>query len=238
MTRAARKFLITLGVALFFGLSSDDRSAIYAAAGLDAGPHGGTLAETKNHQFEVVFSNDGLKVYPFATDGKPLDAAKLSATATFYHPNSPKPWFDRPLQPAPASRGQASAALEAGIGLSKVPTTGTKVVFEIAGLSDPAEPTASFTVAFTLAQALPPTLRPAPAAITYAKATRADQAAINAQRVCKVSGESLGSMGTPIKVTRGDRSVFLCCQGCLKTVQANPDRFFGKPTAAKDSQVN
>jgi hypothetical protein len=35
-------------------------------------------------------------------------------------------------------------------------------------------------------------------------------------------------MGAPIKVTRGDRAVFLCHQGCVKRIQANPDPYFGR----------
>jgi hypothetical protein len=74
--------------------------------------------------------------------------------------------------------------------------------------------------------------RPAPAqgaatGLTFTKATAADQKAIAAQKVCKVSGESLGSMGVPIKVTRGDRSVYLCCASCEKAVKADPDKFLG-----------
>jgi hypothetical protein len=42
-----------------------------------------------------------------------------------------------------------------------------------------------------------------------------------------VSGETLGSMGGPIKVMRGSRSVFLCCAACLKKVQADPDKYLG-----------
>jgi len=38
-------------------------------------------------------------------------------------------------------------------------------------------------------------------------------------------------MGGPLKVSRGDKSTFICCKGCLKDVQANPDKFFG-PTAS------
>jgi hypothetical protein len=95
-----------------------------------------------------------------------------------------------------------------------------KVTFVVGGLPDTAEPSASFTAPFALAQA------PAPPTITYAPATQADQAAINAQRVCPVSRKPLGAMGGPIKVTRGDRSVFLCCQGCLGKVTANPDAYF------------
>jgi hypothetical protein len=181
---------------------------------------------TKRHRFEAVFSAAGVKVYPFGMDGKPLDASKLNGRATFYHPGSPEPWFDRPLS-ATADAGRAAESLDRAINLSKVPAQGVTVTFEIGGLSDPAEPTASFTVPFAAAPPPAAAARPAPAAITFARATRGDQAAVNAQRVCVVSGEPLGSMGTPIKVTRGDRSVFLCCQGCLKSIQAKPDRYFG-----------
>jgi hypothetical protein len=70
----------------------------------------------------------------------------------------------------------------------------------------------------------------APAAalpITVGRATQADQAAVNAQRVCAVTGKPLGSMGAPIKVSRGNRAIFLCCQGCVRTVQAATDKYLG-----------
>lgn len=42
-----------------------------------------------------------------------------------------------------------------------------------------------------------------------------NQLLIDAQKICPVSGESLDSMGGPIKARSGDRTVFLCCQGCV-----------------------
>jgi hypothetical protein len=184
------------------------------------GPHGGRLQRTGHYQFEAVFTADGLRVFPYGLNGKPLDAAKLTAKATFYHPSSPRPWFSRPL-----SAGHTPGSLDCAINLSRVPAAGVKVTFEVGRLPDPAEPAASFTAPFALAQAAAPA--PAPATITYGPATQADQAAINAQRFCPVSRKPLGAMGGPIKVTRGDRSVFLCCQGCLGKVTANPDAYFG-----------
>ena len=62
-------------------------------------------------------------------------------------------------------------------------------------------------------------------ALTTSRATRADQPAIDAQKTCPVSGKGLGSMGGPLKVTRGKSSIFLCCQACLRTIRANPDKF-------------
>jgi hypothetical protein len=228
------KTLATLsGLTLALGLvlAAPSRSQ----EGLDRGasPRGGVMESTKQYRFEVVATTTGLKVYPSQRDGKPLDAGKLSGKATFYHPSTPKPWFDRPLAAA-ARPGQTPDSLERAINLRKVPANGVKIAFEITGLPDPDEPTASFTVPFAPAQPPPAAVasrvvRAAPATITLARATQADQAAINAQRACKVSGEPLGSMGAPIKVTRGNTSVFLCCQGCIKSVQANPDRFLGAP---------
>lgn len=47
---------------------------------------------------------------------------------------------------------------------------------------------------------------------------RRDQLRIAVQEICPVSGQKLGSMGAPVKVTVGEakEEVFLCCKGCLK----------------------
>lgn len=61
--------------------------------------------------------------------------------------------------------------------------------------------------------------------ITITTATQADAAAIAAQKVCPVMDEPLGSMGTPIKVMVGDKSIYLCCKGCSKKIQAEPAKY-------------
>ena len=48
------------------------------------------------------------------------------------------------------------------------------------------------------------------------------------QRTCPVTGEELGSMGNPIPVTVKGETVLVCCQGCVKKVQANPDKYLPK----------
>ena len=42
-----------------------------------------------------------------------------------------------------------------------------------------------------------------------------DQLRIAVQQICPISGQTLGSHGTPIKVKVGKETVFLCCKGCL-----------------------
>lgn len=182
--------------------------------------HGGTVSSTDAYQFEVVFERSGVKVYALTKDGKPVDTSGLSGTATFYHPNSPKPWFSRDLVPGRAAAGQRPGSLELTIGLGAVPETGAKAEFKITGLADSAEFATPVRFTAPPRPVVPPTL-------AFVVATKADARAIAAQRVCKVSGESLGSMGTPIKATRGASSTFLCCRGCMSKVQADPDRFLG-----------
>ena len=62
-----------------------------------------------------------------------------------------------------------------------------------------------------------------------------DKAGIERQKVCPVSGEKLDSMGGPIKVLVGDQPVYLCCKGCLKKVEKDPETYLRK---AKRSDSN
>ena len=221
MYKTWKKTLAVLGVSLAFGLGSTGLSKAQDGHEHKHGAplHGGKVAMTQEYHFEVVFAKDGLTVFPRSHEDKPIDTSRLIGTATFYHPNSPKPWFERKLA---ASPGQPAASIGAAIDLSKVPATGAKVAFKVEGLPEASEPTATFTVPFTLAST---------GQIVFAKATKADEKAIAAQKVCPVSKEDLFSMGGPLKVSRGDKSTFICCKGCLKEIQANPDKFLGAPAA-------
>jgi len=55
-----------------------------------------------------------------------------------------------------------------------------------------------------------------------------ERAAAVEQKICPVSGELLGSMGAPIKVTVKDREVFLCCAGCEGAITEDPDKYLAK----------
>lgn len=109
---------------------------------------GGVLVTVGSDHFEVFFYATGLRVFAQTAEGKTLDASKLSGRATFFHPNSPEPWFVRPLHSVPTEAGQTSESLDLTINLSKVPPMGARVAFEITGLPDPARPVAQFTVPF------------------------------------------------------------------------------------------
>jgi hypothetical protein len=68
----------------------------------------------------------------------------------------------------------------------------------------------------------------------------ADRALAAAQKVCPITGERLGSMGMPYKMSVGSRVLFLCCEGCKDGVQEDPegvlkklDELLGTKTAGR-----
>ena len=73
-----------------------------------------------------------------------------------------------------------------------------------------------------------PELSPSDVTDAMATLSEADRTAALAQKVCPVSGEALGAMGAPIKVTVKGRDVFLCCESCREKLEANPDEYLAK----------
>ena len=64
-----------------------------------------------------------------------------------------------------------------------------------------------------------------------AKLSVNDQYAALQQRICPVTRQPLGSMGTPIRVRVAGRSVFVCCEGCIKRLQNDPQRYLANADA-------
>ena len=68
------------------------------------------------------------------------------------------------------------------------------------------------------AQAKPPQQIPATMK-GIARLSSEDQQAALAQRICPVTGDLLGSQGKPLRVQIGDRTVFVCCDDCVKDLR-------------------
>jgi uncharacterized protein (DUF952 family) len=65
------------------------------------------------------------------------------------------------------------------------------------------------------------------------KLAPADRELALAQRFCPVSGEPLGSMGVPHKLTIKGHTIFLCCKGCDSQVHQQPEKFVEKVAELK-----
>ena len=63
-----------------------------------------------------------------------------------------------------------------------------------------------------------------------------DRTLAKAQKLCPISEEELGSMGTPIKLTIKDQAVFICCKSCQKKAEANADETLKKLAQLKEKK--
>ncbi len=72
--------------------------------------------------------------------------------------------------------------------------------------------------------------------VSVSWATRADEAAVRAQRMCPVMDEPLDEHGTPIKVSIDGRPIFVCCKDCIDKVVENPGVYFRKLTSASQPE--
>jgi hypothetical protein len=100
---------------------------------------GGMLASASQHEFEAFFYPTGLRLFVSDAAGRPAALNRLAATVTFYHPNSPAPWFARNLH-----RGNGS--LDLNMNLSSLPSSGVTARFQVKGLEGPGGAEAEFTV--------------------------------------------------------------------------------------------
>lgn len=85
----------------------------------------------------------------------------------------------------------------------------------------------------------PPALPTTPSSVDAVTAERAklspaDRSLVDAQEWCVVStDERLGAMGPPIKLDIKGQPVFVCCKGCQKKAEADPEKTLGILTALK-----
>ncbi len=71
--------------------------------------------------------------------------------------------------------------------------------------------------------------KPDAVATERAKLSPDDRALVEAQEWCAIStDERLGSMGPPLKLDIKGKTVFICCKGCKKKAEDNPDRTLAK----------
>ncbi len=79
----------------------------------------------------------------------------------------------------------------------------------------------------TGASSIPTT--PDDVAIERARLSPEDRALVEAQEWCVISNdERLGSMGPPLKLDIRGQPVFICCKGCQKRAEANPEKTLAK----------
>ena len=72
------------------------------------------------------------------------------------------------------------------------------------------------------------TAEPAKIKASLALLSTEDRSLAEKQKICPVSGEALGTMGAPKKISVAGHDVFICCQGCEKELTGEPDKYLAK----------
>lgn len=165
------------------------------------GPHGGTVQVVNGSHVETILQEKGIMFSVLSPDGSPMDVSAGSGTLTLQISDSPKQ-YDYALKPL------KNGTLGVGVDLSKVKSHKLHLQVQLTGV-------ASATIAFESEGEV-------------ASETPSDELLLSLQGTCPVSGQKLGSMGKPPKVELGDKSLFVCCAGCIDKLKASPQQYLSK----------
>jgi YHS domain-containing protein len=178
-----------------------------AAAKPAVGPHGGSVQQVGTMQVETLIEPGGLRLFAYDSQGHPLDLRAARGLATLLIEGDSKRYrYD--LFPE-VNRDKSAQSLTAAVDLSRLAGRQVDVRYQLVGIPGAERRPAQFTVSATLP------LTP----------VQLVAAAIEAQRVCPVSGQPLGGMGKPIAVTISNKTVYVCCASCIDALKANPTKY-------------
>lgn len=174
------------------------------------GLHGGSMQSVSGLMVETVVEPDGIRVFPYDNQGKPLDVGTARGVAVLKVDGDAKRYrYD--LFPDVAENGGVES-LAVAVDLRRIAGSMMSIELQIVGL-----PGASHQPLRVETHAAAPMTE-----------TQRVAAAIAEQRVCPVSGQPLGSMGEPIAVAVGDGTVFVCCAACVDAVKSDPAKYLTK----------
>lgn len=185
----------------------------------------GMLKRGWRHQLEVVCSVDGIRIFLYDSAGAPLSPEGASGDVVFEARNDPRQWRF-PIEYVSQAGSGPRAHLAVRADLSRVRDGELEMLFELTGLPHPEEPRLRFAKTFALAVNA--------SEVTVVPMTDADQAAVARQRLCPVTNDEF-THGPPIKLSYGDRAIYVCCDSCIAEVRAAPQRFFATTTAGADA---
>ncbi|TWU50650.1 Archaeal TRASH domain protein [Rubripirellula tenax] len=171
------------------------------------GPHGGTLRQVDSLQVEMLVTQAGIECYVFDRSGMAVLVASGRGTASVRLEGNAKRYrYDL----MPNERGGFTAIVD----LSKLAGRQLQIETHLVGV----DASDSGSLVFQEVASVP------------LNENQLAAAAIARQKVCPVSGKSLGSMGDPIAVDVKGQKVFVCCAGCVSAVESDPSKYAsGRP---------
>lgn len=189
-------------------------------------PHGGQVAATKWHFFEVVYTPQETRLYIYSPSKRALYARSVSGEVIMQVNGNPEQ-FRYPLKPVidDALLGKDMGYAVAAVDVTRVRDGDMQVTFDLK-LTSREEPRVSFTQSFALT-------RP-PVPVSVVRLTEADRPLVERQRMCPVMEDTeLGAHGAPIKLLVGNQTLFVCCEGCVEEVKKSPRQFLENSAKAQ-----
>lgn len=194
----------------------------------DRGPHGGQLTWIHNYLFEVVYEPRQIRLYLYGPSQQPLSLRGARGEAVMRLRTGDRD-YRFPLTYVGSREGKGQDYLNLRVDLSRIREGDMSVTFVLQGLPDRQRPAATFTQPFALSLTRPE--------VTVALLEESDQAGLAQQKVCPVTGNPLGSHGTPIKLLVGGQPLYLCCRGCIEDVRKAPERYAKYlPTSSRERE--
>lgn len=173
----------------------------------------GASVQLDELRVDVDVAHGGLRVRAYDREDRPVDLSGARGTA-WLSPRIGEKRYRFDLLPA-GSPTESPSPLVAAFDLTRFANQSVAVQIRLAGV-----PGGPAVLALQTQHALPPTEQQQVAV------------AIAAQGTCPVSREPLGSMGEPLPVQVGKRTVYVCCEGCIETLLARPGKYV-KPEVIK-----
>ncbi|WP_404309635.1 hypothetical protein [Neorhodopirellula lusitana] len=174
------------------------------------GPHGGTIQTVGERRVETVIADKGIMFMILGKNDQPIAPPDATGTLKLRVGDGEKEYTYQ-------LKTLKNLAIGVGVDLSKVADQTLHMNVQITNVGS--EP-----LVFHAMGKLPSGLL-------------SDELLISLQATCPVSGQPLGSMGKPPKITIGNKSLFVCCAGCTKKVEASPEQYLTKYYTAKGEQV-
>ena len=196
--------LCLLGLPISPVQAQDPGTSTTVTNDVKTGPHGGALRQIDKVQVETTVSEKGVRVHLYDAAGDAIDVSSIRGMAIVRTDGRVKR-YRYGLMPTNQTELAAWADLRQSTGRQ------LKIDVQLVG----AELSKSGRLSYQEVAVVP------------LSELQLAAAAIAKQKTCPVTDKPLGSMGDPVAVHVGDKRVFVCCEGCVATVKANPDQYIG-----------
>lgn len=200
------------------------------------GPNGGQTSIAGDFQFEVIYSANDIHLFVFDSRRQPVTLQGIRSEMLM-RVKGVEQEFRVPLGFGQLKNAQLQVQdiLGSKVDVSRVVDGSMQVTFELQGLPSRTSPSVRFEQTFAITRQATDTALPtaqttsaAQPTVTVSQLTASDQAGVSRQKICPVMDTPLGDHGNPIKLIVGDQPLYVCCKGCIRKVQQDPQAFLAK----------